>query len=152
MAGNDLCSTHFSVHNSYIFVTTIQFLFCFSLGQGRQYIFEFFVLLYTNFRFCFQIWPPCHRIGRLATYLAAVPQIWPPCHTFGRRDTDWATHCARFGSHATDLAAVPQIWPLCHRFGRRATDLAAVPQTWRLYPRLGHCAWLVACSQNTSRA
>ena len=55
----------------------LRFSFCFaSLGQGRQYIFDFFVLLYTNLRFCFQIWPPCHRIGRRATDLAAVPQIW----------------------------------------------------------------------------
>ena len=78
----------------------LRFSFCFaSLGQGRQYIFDFFVLLYTNLRFCFQIWPPCHRIGRRATDLAAVPQIQLPCHGFGR--------------HATDLTAVPQIWPLC---------------------------------------
>ena len=67
----------------------LKFSFCFaSLLQGRRYIFEFFVLSYTNLQFCFQIWPPCHRFGRPAPDLMAVH---------------------RFGHIATDLATMPQI-------------------------------------------
>ena len=139
--GFTVCSTHFSVHNLYIFVITIQFLLCLLRTRTGKC----FLLLYTNLRFCKQIRLLCqkfgcwgHRFGRdaieifhYATDLTAVPQIWPLCHRYGR--------CA------TDMAAVTQIWPsyhryggpatvwlLCHIFGHCATDLAAVPQisTW----------------------
>ena len=49
MAGNDLCSTHFSVHNLYIFVITIQFLFCFLRTRKAIYI-QFFCSFVHKFR------------------------------------------------------------------------------------------------------
>ena len=103
MAGNDLCSTHFSVHNSYIFVIAIQFLFCFLRTRKAIYIRIFcsfvhkFPILFSDLVAMPQIWPR-------ATGFAAMPQIWPLCHRFDRR--------------VTILAAVPQIGPPCNRVNR----------------------------------
>ena len=105
MAENDLCSTHFSVHNSYIFVIAIQFLFCFLRTRKAIYIRIFcsfvhkFPILFSDLVAMPQIWPR-------ATGFDAMPQILPLCHRFDRR--------------ATFLDAVPQIgppWP-CNRVKR----------------------------------
>ena len=129
--GFTVCSTHFSVHNLYIFVITIQFLLCLLRTRTGKC----FLLLYTNLRFCKQIRLLCqkfgcwgHRFGRdaieifhYATDLTAVPQIWPLCHRYGRCDTDLAI-LPQIWRPCHSLAAMPHIWSLCHRFGCRAAD------------------------------
>ena len=130
MAGNDLCSTHFRVHNSYIFVITIQFLFCFLRIIKAKYILLFcsfvnkFTILFYDLAAVAQIWPWCLRFGCHVTNLASKPQIWPP---------------------SMGLVVVLQIWPPSHRFDFQAKDLAAVSQIWRLCHRFGRCVinWTV---------
>ena len=117
-----MCSTHFRVHNSYIFVITIQFLFCFLRIIKAKYILLFCSFV-NKFTILFYDLAQCRRFGYGASDLAAMSQIWLPSHRFGRLPWVWSL-CYRFGRCATNLAAVPQIWPLCHRLDCCAKDLA----------------------------